>query len=551
MQAFTPPAHTQSIAIPPQSLEASLRAQLVSDSSFFVNGPTAYGLTDEMAGTFYTLGDTAKTVLALTALRITEAGLLDINDPIVRHLPEVLEDNPFKVQVSLHHLLTETAGFAVPPVENSLSPLKYYAKELRTAGQMAQDDTVGWLVLVKLIEKVTGTSIDEAIYQHLFAPLGLSKESLRVSGAEHPAPFESFRTMEATGKAVAYIIRTFIRNRTGDGSAFLQRYTHDFLVKHHSWRMHPISDARTLAGIQKHENKRLWLEPSITHCSKGVFFRAYPAGDIAFIKIGCPTDAYLNAITTIVEDRFLPAAPDPRTKELEALVSSARFSGLYVRADKPSAWFKDRINFIRDDTLDLSDPGDGTVTIDDGIRPVTYHRTAAFTYRSPSGEGILFSPFKQGGYMLKGDKFYRYVGPLGNPTFVLTIVPFVLIILFSSQLYVRPKMDKPWRRMGQFGSIGTLLITAAITLEYTMWPIVLFDWQMPWLITLWRLLMNVGLALILSLPLFAITFTKQNKVPAGKAILFVPLHLALLSVAAFAMFLILVAWGLAGEFSAY
>ncbi|UTW59359.1 beta-lactamase family protein [Kordiimonas sp. SCSIO 12603] len=551
MQMFTSAAQTQSIAIPPQNLEASLRDQLVSESSFFVNGPLTYGLTQETANRYYSLGKTAKTILALTALRAAEAGLLDINDPVARHLPEILEDNPFKVQVTLQHLLTETAGFATVPIQNSSSPLRYYAKELRTAGQMAHDDIVGWLVLIKLLERSTGTSIDTVIYTHLLNPLGLPIESIKLPEVVTPSPFQNLLDMKANGQAIAEIVRVLIRNRTKEGAPFLQRYTHDFLIKHHSWRMHPMSDARTLAGVQKRANNRLWLEPAGTDCEKGIFFQAYPAGDVAFIKIGCPTDAYLNAISTTVENSFLPVETDSRQKELEALYSTARFSGLYVRADKPSAWFKDRINFIRDDTLDLSDRGDGTVIIDDGIRQMTYHRTAAFTYASPSGEGVLFSPFKQGGYMLMGDKFYRYVGPLGNKTMVITAVPFVLIVLFSSLFYVKPSFEKPWRRMGQFGSVGTLLVTASIVLEYTVWPTVLFDWQMPWLINLWRFFMNVGLALILSLPLFAISFTRQNKVPAGKAILFVPLHLALLSVAAFAMFLIMVAWGLAGEFSAY
>ena len=63
--------------------------------------------------------------------------------------------------------------------------------------------------------------------------------------------------------------------------------------------------------------------------------------------------------------------------------------------------------------------------------------------------------------------------------------------------------------------------------------------------------MNAGLALVLSLPLFAVAFTKKNEMPTGATIFIAPLHLALISVSAIALFLTLVAWGVAGEFSAY
>tara|TARA_R110002096_G_scaffold26437_1_gene81611 strand:- start:171 stop:488 length:318 start_codon:yes stop_codon:yes gene_type:complete len=105
--------------------------------------------------------------------------------------------------------------------------------------------------------------------------------------------------------------------------------------------------------------------------------------------------------------------------------------------------------------------------------------------------------------------------------------------------------------MGQFGFIGTLLICTGLLCDYLWWPIALFEWDLPVLIYAWRILLNIGLVLVLSLPLFALSFVRHNRMPEGSALMYVPFHLALISIAAVALFLILIAWGMAAEFSAY
>ena len=124
-------------------------------------------------------------------------------------------------------------------------------------------------------------------------------------------------------------------------------------------------------------------------------------------------------------------------------------------------------------------------------------------------------------------------------------------MLFSSIIYLRSKTSARWRRMALLGTLGVTMVALGLIGELGYWAQAIFVWDMPWLVTLWRTVLNIGLALTLSLPLFAASFTRKGEMPTGALIFIAPLHLAAISAAAIALFLILVAWGVAGEFSAY
>lgn len=70
----------------------------------------------------------------------------------------------------------------------------------------------------------------------------------------------------------------------------------------------------------------------------------------------------------------------------------------------------------------------------------------------------------------------------------------------------------------------------------------------PWLITVWRTGLNIGLMLVLSLPMFVMSFAKKTIPTAGAAILTAP-HLTVVAIASLAVFFTLVLWGVAGTFA--
>ncbi|MEX0298286.1 MAG: hypothetical protein AB3N28_04400 [Kordiimonas sp.] len=549
---FTPllgQAFAQAIVVNPDSLPSTTVGNVISYETFFVNGVYTHGLTKNMAKTDVYLGNYYKTLLTFTTLRLVANDKIKLHESISFTLPNILERNPFRVAVTPHHILTETAGFAVPARVTD-APFEHYMSHVRTAGQMAHDDIVSWALLVEFLETKTGHSIAELMTREVLQPLNLPPESLTV--ADTTSPLLKLRDISGTGSLIAELTRLIIQNRTPDQSRFLPNELYSLVTQQQSWRMHPLTPNHTYIGSLNSLKTQRWLEPNANQI-EGPSFMAFPEAGVAFVSLTGLNNNFREAVTTIALDMFLPVKNDNRQNEASMLVPYERFSGYYVRADNPTAWLKDRLQTINSHQLHIREENDGSLTVKqhDGRRTTSYSKEAPFHYTLYNGEKLTLSPFKSGGYLLLDGTLYRYAGILGNKLFVITLFPFVIIMLLSSGFYANSKTSKAWRRMGQFGLAGTLLICIGLVCDYLWWPTVLFDWNMPLLINLWRLALNIGLMLVLSLPLFAMSFVRQNTMPEGAAVMFVPLHLALISIAAAALFLILVAWGVAAEFSAY
>lgn len=546
------PTYSQAITVNPNTLDALSRDQLINRRAFFVNGVLTQGLTPEMAKTQYKLGPMSRTLVTLTTLRMNMAGLLDLDEPIARILPTLLEDNPFDVALTARHILTETAGFAVPPLYGGDAPFRNYLSQIRTAGQMAHTDPVAWQLLIMFLEAKGGASITQLFETHVLQ--GVSSAGFKISRPAMRQQLDWLSQLTAEGALIAEIARLSIRNRDKNGARFLPADIYDQFVSRHNWRMHPIGPRRTLGGTMHELDGRTYVSPPAqANASEGATFIAFPSQGIAFITLDKATASYLKAVQIVAKTHFLPPEADNRLAEASGLYDKGiRFRGNYVRSDSPSAWLANRLAAVSGDRLKLSDIGDGTVTVARSSGEVLLlDKKAPFLYETPAGERLILSPYRQGGYLVLDDVLYRYVGMLGNRTFVLSLFPFAIATLLSSIIYLRSRVSHRWRKMAFFGTSGTLLILAGVSADYFLWPRAMLIWDMAWLVNIWRAAINIGLAFVLSLPLFAISLTKKDEMPTNASIFLAPVHLGLLSISALALFLILVAWGLAGEFAAY
>jgi len=543
------PLYAQAITINPDHLQSPVQELTVGEQAFFVNGPFTHGLSDEEAKHLYPLGPMSRTLVSLVTLRMHAAGLFSLDEPIVKTLPNILDENPFQVAITPRHLMTETAGFAALAIKGSDASLSRATTQVRTAGQMAHSDHVGWSVLIAFIEAKAQKPFLVLAKTFLLLPIG---QNLTLEKQRH-GNVAGYLGYKGNGAFIAELARLMIRNRDKNGARFLPDDLYAQLVERHNWRMHPIGPRRTLGGVMRTLGEHTYIAPPpAPNSPPSPTFAAFPDQGIAFVTLKGTSRAYFDAVKNIAEESFLPAKADHRLEEAKGLRDAEnRFSGIYVRSDAPSAWLKDRLNAIKSDTLQIKETATGAITVTATGRFGTYEKQAPYYYRAANGEELLLSPYRQGGYLVIDDTLYRYVGILGNKTFVLSLFPLVMLMLFSSVIYIRSKTSPRWRKMALFGTFGALIVGVGLWADYTFWPQAVFVWDVPWLVNIWRLMINVGLAFVLSLPLFAAAFTKKNEMPTGAAIFVVPLHLAMLSISAIFLFLILVAWGMAGEISAY
>ena len=134
--------------------------------------------------TRFRLGSITKQFTAMAIAQLVERGLVKVDDPITKYLPDYPKETGDKVTV--YHLLTHTSG--IPSFTNStdylqikmqpLSSEKLFAwvkgKPLEfTPGEDFKYNNAGYILLGYIIEKVTGKSYDQYLRESIFEPLGM------------------------------------------------------------------------------------------------------------------------------------------------------------------------------------------------------------------------------------------------------------------------------------------------------------------------------------------------------------------------------------------
>ncbi len=200
----------------PELIDAALRGAVVRGQIggvvAMVAGPHeilyqgAYGKRDVRAGlpmtdsTLFRMFSMTKPATSVAAMQLVEQGRLGLDDLVSKYLPQagdarVLERTsggedslrPPKAPILVRHLLTHTSGLAYP----------YWSKEFRDYGEKHPDARKGppilmfdpgtrWLygtstnMLGKVVEHVSGVSLDEYFRAHIFEPLGMKKTFFNV-----------------------------------------------------------------------------------------------------------------------------------------------------------------------------------------------------------------------------------------------------------------------------------------------------------------------------------------------------------------------------------
>lgn len=133
----------------------------------------------EMAkDTIFDVASISKVFTSTAVLKLQEAGLLDVNDPVARYIPEFRAQG--KGAVTLRQLLTHTSGFtaSIPLYEKEASreervqhvfsyPLEH------PPGQVYTYSDLNMIVLGALVERMTGKRLDEYVKETITEPLGM------------------------------------------------------------------------------------------------------------------------------------------------------------------------------------------------------------------------------------------------------------------------------------------------------------------------------------------------------------------------------------------
>nr|WP_246425494.1 serine hydrolase domain-containing protein [Streptomonospora nanhaiensis] len=148
----------------------------------------AEGTPVDPEATSFPMASVSKSFTATAVLQLVDEGRLDLDADVNTYLPEDarLPDTYPGKPVTLHHLLTHTAGFedsvegmAAPSAEGLL-PLAEYAARYQPArvyppGRFIAYSNYGTTLAGLVVQEVSGTPFNDYLDRHVFGPLGMAR----------------------------------------------------------------------------------------------------------------------------------------------------------------------------------------------------------------------------------------------------------------------------------------------------------------------------------------------------------------------------------------
>ncbi len=190
----------------------------------------SYGLANRETGeavtpdTLFEIGSISKSFASIILLQLQEQGILDVNDPVKKHLPWFEVPSEFE-PITLRHLMSHTAGIVTGSDETVSAHTEVwnlrYTKATAPPGEMFHYSNSGYKVLGLVLQSVLGQDIAEILRERILAPLGMD--------ATFPVIRTDMRSRLATGNNPFYDDRplppggllapaTWFESDTADGS---------------------------------------------------------------------------------------------------------------------------------------------------------------------------------------------------------------------------------------------------------------------------------------------------------------------------------------------
>ena len=155
-------------------------------------GVVVRGLADAASGTpvrpetRFEIGSISKSFAGIVAMQEAEAGRLDLHAPVSEILPWLELPQPFG-PITTHHLLSHTSGMAIGTEDAPTGPGA--AWNLRripptfAPGEHFWYSNDGWKLVGMVLERVTGTPIQELLLERVLAPLGMVSSGAEITNS--------------------------------------------------------------------------------------------------------------------------------------------------------------------------------------------------------------------------------------------------------------------------------------------------------------------------------------------------------------------------------
>jgi CubicO group peptidase (beta-lactamase class C family) len=213
--------------------------------------------------TLFRIGSISKMFVSLSMLKLQEAGLLDLQDTLLEHAPDISFQNRWREThpIKLVHLLEHSTGFddlhfnEYALAEPNITLKDAYAFNPRSRnsrwkpGTFATYSNANPQLAAYVLEKVTGRTFEDFVQNELFDPLGMDTasyfltpevEQLIATGYEgskkHPKPVDYWHiimrpsgSINASAREMAHLVRMFLNRGVHQGKRILSAESIDHM----------------------------------------------------------------------------------------------------------------------------------------------------------------------------------------------------------------------------------------------------------------------------------------------------------------------------------
>jgi CubicO group peptidase (beta-lactamase class C family) len=121
-------------------------------------------------GTVFAAASLSKPVVAYAVLQLSEAGLVDLDEPLARHVPPLVPDDPRTGLITARHVLTHSCG-----LQNlkGRGPLRMHFEP----GLRYSYSSLGFAHLQAALQAQTGETLEATVQRLVFEPLRMHSSS--------------------------------------------------------------------------------------------------------------------------------------------------------------------------------------------------------------------------------------------------------------------------------------------------------------------------------------------------------------------------------------
>lgn len=125
------------------------------------------------------IGSASKSFTAFSVLQLVDEGEVNLDDPVVKYLPELKMDDARLKKITIRHLLSHTSGIPSPTIVPPANTLKAGVARLNDwklkwqPGEKYSYSNANYWILARLVEVTSGMKFQEYLKQKVFYPLGM------------------------------------------------------------------------------------------------------------------------------------------------------------------------------------------------------------------------------------------------------------------------------------------------------------------------------------------------------------------------------------------